>query len=195
MADRQGDITRLVARIAEAGPEAPQAKEDLARLIYDELKVLAHQNLWRHRRATWHTTALVHEAWIRVIERRGTRLRDKNSRYLFGAFANAMRNILVDHHRRTRPAQVDFDPDHRPGRQAGLVERFILREVDETMDAALRELEREHGFEYEVVAFRLFLDFKQEQIAEVLNVPRSQVQRALAFGTGYVKTKLRGSAS
>ncbi len=191
MAERTGDVTKLMARIGDGGPALRTAKDDLVRLIYGELKGLAHQKLRNQRRVTWHTTALVQEAWIAVVERRGTKLGDKNRRYLFGAFANAMRNIIVDHYRRKRPVQVRTDPDSRPGEQLGIAERFIRGELDEKMEAALRELEREHESEYEVVALRLFLDLKQEQIAEVLNVPRWKVQRALAFATGYLKTRMR----
>lgn len=67
-------------------------------MVYDELRVLARRQLSRGRRYTLDTTGLVHEAYLKLVDRKQVPL--KNQAYFFGAAARAMREVLVDAARR-----------------------------------------------------------------------------------------------
>src|SRR5262245_23669168 len=91
------DVTQILSRI-EAGD--PSASEQLLPLVYDELRQLAAQRLVQEKAGqTLQATALVHEAYLRLVD--GNRAQHWNSRgHFFGAAAEAMRRILVDNARR-----------------------------------------------------------------------------------------------
>ena len=96
------DVTRILSAIEQGDAKAG---EDLLPLVYDELRKLAAQRLAREKPGqTLQATALVHEAYLRLVD--GDRARGWNSRgHFFAAAAEAMRRILVErarHHRRRR---------------------------------------------------------------------------------------------
>lgn len=144
--------------------------------LYDKLRDIAHSHL-RHER-TWHTlgtTALVHEAWIRLAEQHS--LNGAELRQFFGAASNTMRNILVDHARRRRSlkrgggvAPVSLDQ----------VEAFLSDEEEEelvALDAALTRLAAVSPRGCEVVQHRFFSGLSLSETAEVLGVSSKTVQR------------------
>ncbi len=90
------DVTRILVSIEQGDP---RAAEELLPLIYDELRILATAHLARERPGqTLQPTALVHEAWLRLV---GSGSNQWNSRgHFFGAAAEAMRRILVDRARK-----------------------------------------------------------------------------------------------
>ena len=104
-----GDVTQILADIERGDPHAA---EQLLPLVYDELRKLAAQKLAQEKPGqTLQATALVHEAYLRLVGRR-TRRQHWNSRgHFFAAAAEAMRRILVDQARRK---QAD---KHGGGRQ------------------------------------------------------------------------------
>src|ERR1700753_317229 len=91
------EVTRILETIQRG---EPQAAEHLLPLVYDELRRLAAQRLAREKPGqTLQATALVHEAYLRLVDANGAR--PWNSRgYFFGAAAEAMRRILVENARR-----------------------------------------------------------------------------------------------
>ena len=190
MAAKPGDITKLLGQIEEGESEAQSAKSRLADQIYGELKTISHRRL-RHvwRGVSLHTTMLVQEAWIRVVERQQPP-QLKNRRYLFGAFAKAMQRIIIERRRKRRINPVHDNPDREEAPNPDVLGTFIRGEIDEKMDEILREFEREHAFEYEVLMLRLYLDFAQIEIADELGVPRSKVERALKFAAADLKVRL-----
>src|SRR5262245_60642645 len=114
MAER-GDVTQLLAKI-RGGDE--QAAEDLVPLVYKELRKIAAAMMRRERaHHTLQPTAVVHEAFIRLME--GEQARFENRAHFFAIAARAMRRVLVDHARRRladkrggpEVRQVELDDD------------------------------------------------------------------------------------
>lgn len=90
------DLTRL---LRQAGADNQAAVDALLPLVYDELRRIAHQRLDRHRPGqTINTTALVHEAYIRLVDRPDAQWNDRA--HFFATASRAMRFILVDYVRR-----------------------------------------------------------------------------------------------
>src|SRR5258708_30816151 len=135
-----GDVTRILADIERGDPRAP---DKLLPLVYDELRKLATQKMAQEDPGlTLQATALVHEAYLRLVDRE--KAQDWDSRgHFFAAAAEAMRRILVDSARR-RGAQ----------KRGGDHERIHLAEIhgpsgDEqvdllALDDALKKLEALH---------------------------------------------------
>jgi RNA polymerase sigma factor (TIGR02999 family) len=150
----------------------PKAAEELLPLVYDELRRLA-----AHRMAnevaghTLQPTALVHEAWLRLIG-------DQNQKWdgrahFFGAAAEAMRRILIDRARKKRAI-----------RHGGDQQRVDVQEVDLASVAdddqllavsdALDKLAMQHKDEAELVKLRYFVGMTNDEAAEVLEIsPRT----------------------
>src|SRR6266567_1292325 len=96
MSSTQHDITRLLKEWSD-GKE--QALDDLLPIIYDELRRLAHIYLRRERSdQTLQTTALVHEAYLKLVDQRSVNWQNRS--HFFGIAAQAMRRILIDNARR-----------------------------------------------------------------------------------------------
>src|SRR5688572_30343881 len=144
------DVTQILSAI-EAGD--PKAAAELLPLVYDELRKLAAARMAEEKPGqTLQATALVHEAYVRLVGGEQTHGWDGRGHF-FAAAAEAMRRILIDkvRHKNTRKAggrhrRVDLD-DFDPA----------LDEPDPellTLDDALRELERRHPRKAEVVKLR-----------------------------------------
>src|SRR5499433_2706193 len=93
------EVTRVLAAIEQGDP---RAAEQLLPLVYDELRKLAAQKLAQEKPGqTLQATALVHEAYLRLVD--GEKIQQWNSRgHFFAAAAEAMRRILIDNARRKR---------------------------------------------------------------------------------------------
>ena len=99
---RIGSVVSEVTRILESlEPGDPQGIDELLPLVYDELRKLAAARMGGERADhTLQATALVHEAWIRLAGADAEGIRWEGRRHFFGAAAEAMRRILIDHARR-----------------------------------------------------------------------------------------------
>ena len=164
------DITDLLIawRSGERG-----AFDRLFSLVYDELRRVAHRRLGREREGhTLDTTALVNEAYLRLVDQ--TRARWADRAQFFAVAARAMRRILVDHARRHQalkrggaPARVRFDDDALTR----------LAELDERL--------------CRVVECRFFAGFTEEETAEVLAITPRTVRRDWAKAKGWLYQALR----
>jgi RNA polymerase sigma factor (TIGR02999 family) len=152
-----------------------QARNELLPLVYRELRQRAAGYLRRERLDhTLQPTALVHEAYIRLVGQR--RLTWQNRAHFFGVSAQMMRRILVDHARAHQAAR-------RPG--AGL--RVSLTEGIGAaqpldcevllLDQALGELTMVDPRQAQIVELRYFAGFSEQEVAEVLSISRSTVTR------------------
>src|SRR5438270_6185222 len=96
------DVTRILSAIEKGDP---QAAEELLPLVYDELRKLAAQKLAQEKPGlTLQATALVHEAYLRLVDTEEVQRWDSRGHF-FAAAAEAMRRILVDETRRKRSLQ------------------------------------------------------------------------------------------
>ena len=167
-----------------------QRSEELLPLVYDELRKLARARMAREAPGqTIQATALVHEAFLRLVGDSGT---DWNGRgHFFGAAAQAMRRILVDQAR--RKARL---------RHGGDMQRVDLDDVDVpgpmpdddllALDQAIQKLEQADARKGQIVQLRQFGGLTAEETAEVLGVSLSTVEREWRFIKAWLRTELDG---
>ena len=158
-----------VTRILEAAQQGdPTAADQLLPLVYDELRRLAaHKMANEAAGQTLQPTALVHEAWLRLVGNQDQKWEGRA--HVFAAAAEAMRRILIDRARRKRAA-----------RHGGDQQRVDLEEVDLAapgdddqllaVNDALDKLAAQHKEEAELVKLRYFVGMTNEEAAEVLGI-------------------------
>jgi RNA polymerase sigma factor (TIGR02999 family) len=185
------DVTAILSQIEQGDP---QAAEKLLPLVYDELRQLAAQKL-AHEQAgqTLQATALVHEAYLRLVGREQTQDWD-NRRHFFAAAAEAMRRILIDRarHKQTSKAggrrrSLDLD-DIEPALEEENSDRLLA------LDEALRQLEAEDPRKADLVKLRFFAGLTAEQAAAALGVSTSTAEKDWAYARSWIRVRIdRGS--
>jgi RNA polymerase sigma factor (TIGR02999 family) len=180
------DVTRILSQIEQGDP---QAAEKLLPLVYDELRKLAAVRLAQEKPGqTMQATALVHEAYIRLVGGEIDQRWDCRGHF-FSAAAEAMRRILVENARRKgrlRHGQgmrrVDFE--------TGL---DITVETDEklvALDEALAKLAVEEPVAAEIVKLRYFAGLTIEQAAEVLGISVRTANRHWVYAKAWLYEQL-----
>jgi RNA polymerase sigma factor (TIGR02999 family) len=172
MAERTSDVTRI---LAEWRSGVDGAFDRLMPIVYDELKVLARRQL-RQRRTdhdTLDTTALVHEAYLKLLGGGTSTVRDRH--HFLSVAATAMRHILVDHARRR-------DADKRGGGQVRSLGDAEPADTDRRLDViaihqAVDALQRVDSRLAELVDLRLFAGMSVEEAAALLEVSPRTVKR------------------
>ncbi|MCO6509342.1 MAG: sigma-70 family RNA polymerase sigma factor [Aridibacter famidurans] len=182
------DITRI---LQEWSGGDRSAADRLFPLVYDELKVQAKKYLSRERdNHTLQPTALVHEAYLRLVDQTDVHLRDRC--HFFAVAATVMRHILVDHARAVGAVK-----------RGGTAKRLSLDEVQVSteecasdllaLDAALRKLSEEDDRKGRVVEMCYFGGMKQSEVAEVLGVDPRTVRNDLTFAKLWLLKELTAS--
>jgi len=176
------DVTGLLQawRAGEA-----QAGDRLLERIYLELKRIAASQLRRERPDhTLQTTALVHEAFLRLIDQRSIDWRDRA--HFFGLAAGMMRRVLVDHFR-ARQAQKRTAPEEPPAE----LDFDDSREIEVLdLDRALTALAESHPRQARVVEMRYFADLDVEEVALCLEVSTPTVKRDWQFARAWLNAEL-----
>lgn len=167
------DVTRILSEIDRG---EPQAAEQLLPLVYDELRRLAARRLAREAPGqTLQATALVHEAYIRLVDAGGAAPWNGRTHF-FRAAAEAMRWILVDRARGKRTGK-------RGGGRRRVDLDLAAEVVDETSDdvvaihEALEEFARHDPAKAELVKLRYFAGLTLEEAAELLGISRATADR------------------
>ena len=166
----------------------PKAAEDLLPLVYDELRKLAAARL--SFEADGHTlqpTALVHEAWLRLV---GAEQHDwRNRAHFFAAAAEAMRRILVDNARRklalkrgARPERIDLD---RVDVAAETDEESLL-----VMNEAIEKLAEHDPQSAELVKLRFFAGLAYDDAAKALGISERSAKRYWTFARAWLYREL-----
>jgi RNA polymerase sigma factor (TIGR02999 family) len=180
------DVTQILEALARGDPTVA---DELLPLLYDQLRTLAAQKMANEAPGqTLQPTALVHEAWLRLV---GSGQEHWNSRgHFFGAAAEAMRRILVE--RARKKARV---------RHGGQLERVDLdhvtvaaRDNDDTILAvheALEKLAGQSPQKAEVVKLRYFAGMEHAEIAEALGVSEPTVRRRWAYARSWLYAELK----
>jgi len=160
------DVTRLLSAIDQGDP---QASERLLPLVYDELRKLAAEKIAREKPGqTLQATALVHEAYLRLVDT--DKVQKWNSRgHFFAAAAEAMRRILVEKARHKRSLKAGGD------RQRQLLPDIEAPEAESQVDVlalneALEKLEHQDKRRAEVVKLRFFAGLTIQEAALALGV-------------------------
>jgi RNA polymerase sigma factor (TIGR02999 family) len=179
-------ITELLASWGEGNKEAPG---QLTALVYDELRRLAHQHAGASQsNRTLQTTALVHEAYLRLT--RQTHPHWTNRAHFFAVAAKAMRQILVNY-------AVTYKAQKRGGGapKIELNESAVVSEAQSKEVVLLNEaLERLGDFDArkaQVVELKYFGGLNQDEIAEVLRISPRTVQREWRFARAWLHNDLR----
>ncbi len=166
------DVTGLLRRWSDGESEV---LEELMNLVYDQLRVVARHHLYKERPDhTLETKALVHEAYLKLVDQ--NRVNWSNRAHFYAVAAQMMRRILVDHARRQRLPKhgggirkVPFDEAFRA---AGETPADLMA-LDEALEA-LAETDREKS---RLVEMRFFGGLSHSEIAEVMGVSVSTVDR------------------
>lgn len=187
-------ITQMLD-LARAGQ--PGAKDRLLDCVYNELRQIAERQMAQERGShTLQATALVNEAYMKVLG--GEKPSYENHRHLFGAFAQAMREVLIDSARRKKTLKRGGDRK-RVGLDGVEVAGDVARQVGSSdvlaLDAALPKLERVDERAAEVVRYRYFLGMTETQIAEILGVSEKTVQRDWKFARAFLRKQMLGDSS
>jgi len=185
------DITRILDAI-KAGE--PKAAEELLPLVYEELRRLAMQKMARESPGqTLEATALVHEAYLRLVDVQHPQL--WNSRgHFFVAAAEAMRRILVERirHKRTLKAGGDYN-------RVELVDIALASAGPDldllALNEALDKLEKHDQRMAQLVKLRFFAGMTIESAAEMLGVSTSTADNDWAYARSWLRLEMEGSES
>ncbi len=180
------EVTRILSSI-EAGD--PRAAEQLLPLVYDELRKLAAHKLAQEKPGqTLEATALVHEAYLRLVDT--DRVQNWNSRgHFFAAAASAMRRILIDQARRKQTEK------HGGGRPRQELPDVAAPQADDellALNEALEQLALEDPVKARLVELRYFAGLTSDQAAEVLGISASTADRHWAYARAWLQTAVRG---
>jgi RNA polymerase sigma factor (TIGR02999 family) len=181
------EVTRILDAIEQG---EPHAAEQLLPLVYDELRRLAAEKMARERPGqTLQATALVHEAYVRLVA--GKRAQQWNSRWhFFAAAAEAMRRILVEN------ARSKHSLKHGAGQRVNLEEAapcvpgpaVDLLALNEALDALAREDSRKA----ELVKLRYFTGLSVQEAADVLGISRATADRYWAYAKVWLYCAISG---
>jgi RNA polymerase sigma factor (TIGR02999 family) len=182
------EVTSILSAIEQG---EPMAAEQLLPLVYDELRKLAAQRLAEERPGqTLQATALVHEAYLRLVD--GEQARRWNGRgHFFAAAAEAMRRILVDNARRKR-AEIRGGGRRRVELAEG--DWFSRATPDElvAIDESVARLAEVDPAAAEVVKLRLFAGMSVEQAGECLGISRATAYRLWRYGRASLTAEWQG---
>ncbi|MEM9799721.1 MAG: ECF-type sigma factor [Planctomycetota bacterium] len=185
--------TELLSRMESGDGEAAS---QLLPLLYDELRRIARENMARERIGhTLQPTALVHEAWVRLLGAEGGAKGFEGREHFLRAAAQVMRRVLVDH-ARARNAEKRGGGPGNAVELDDVVERFEAQGTDLVeLDDALSELDRVDSELARIVELRTFGGLTMDDVARSLGVSKATAERrarvarmwlarALGFGAG-----------
>lgn len=181
------EMTRIL-NATQAGDHA--MAQEAFRVIYHELRKLAAGRMAQE--AGGHTlqpTALVHEAWMRLSGPQGGW---QNRSHFFGAAAEAMRRILVDHARRKRSQKRGGGIEPEQLEEAAFV---LMAPPDELLavNDALDQFALEDPKAAELIKLRYFVGMTMEEAAETLGMPIRTAERLWTFSRAWLKREIRGA--
>jgi RNA polymerase sigma factor (TIGR02999 family) len=179
------EVTRILAAIEQGDP---QAAEQLLPLVYNELRGLAAQKLAQEKPGqTLQPTALVHEAYLRLVVHDDSR-RWNDRGHFFAAAAQAMRRILVENARRKRTKK------RGDGLARQSLDGVAAPEPDEEMlalDEALQKLAESDPTKARLVELRYFAGLTGDQAAKVLGISTATADRHWAYAKAWLRTEVR----
>lgn len=180
------DVTHILSAIEEGNA---QAADRLLPLVYDELRRLAAGKLARESPGqTLEPTALVHEAYLRLVD--VDRAEHWDSRgHFFAAAAEAMRRILVDNARRKRRPKHGGDRRRIDLEKAGVVEPARCDDLL-ALDEALTKLADEDPAKADLVKLRYFGGFTVDEAAELLGISRATAKRYWTYARAWLYSEI-----
>ena len=184
------DITEVLLSLRDTGPEG---WERLAPLVYDELRAIARGQLRTGDRQRFQTTALVHEAYIKLVDQ--TRVEWQDRAHFFAVAAIVMRRILINeaHHRRRQKRggghrPVPIDEVQVPVMPEERAEELIA------LDEALKRLTEMSERQSRVVELRYFGGLSVEETATALSISTATVKRDWRVARAWLFSEIEGGA-
>jgi RNA polymerase sigma factor (TIGR02999 family) len=176
------NVTNILSAIEQGDP---QAAEQLLPLVYDELRKLAAQKLAQEKPGqTLQATALVHEAYLRLVDTEKVR-RWESRGHFFAAAAEAIRRILVDAARRKR--RPKHGGDRRRVDECAADEAISPPDTDLlALNEALEKLAAEDKESADLVKLRYFAGLSLAEAAEVLGLPARTAGRRWAYARAWL---------
>jgi RNA polymerase sigma factor (TIGR02999 family) len=182
------DVT-LMLEAVESGE--PMAAETLLNAVYGELRLLARSKMARETPGqTLQPTALVHEAWLRLV--RGANPRFENRAHFFSAAAEAMRRILIDRARRKQAVRHGGDHARSPWEECDFAAPGPDDQVLAVHDA-LEQLAREYPVQAELVKLRYFAGMTNDEAAALLGVAESTARNYWTFARSWLFDAIKRS--
>ncbi len=165
-------------------PDDADSAGQLLAIVYDELRRLAAFKMAREAPGqTLQATALVHEAWMRLVG--GGNLRFENRTHFFSVAAEAMRRILIDRARRKRTCRHGGEFDRVELKDSD----WVVTDVEDQMLAVHDALDRfalEHPRQAEVVKLRYFVGLTNEEVGELLGISASTAKNDWVFARAWL---------
>ena len=184
--DREG-LTEL---LKAAGNGDAAAADEVLPLIYETLRSLARRHLCRDGGdQTIEPTALVHEAWVRLMGPNSTPW--EHRAHFFGSAARAMRRILVERARKARRSKHGGDRERVPLTGVSQPEKSQWDEVL-ALEELLPELEALDRRKHDVVLLRYYAGLSVEEAARALDISPATVKADWSFARSWLKSRLRG---
>jgi RNA polymerase sigma factor (TIGR02999 family) len=185
------DVTRILGAIEQGESEAA---ERLLPAVYNELRLLAAQKLSRERPGqTLQATALVHEAYLRLVGPEGANWHSRG--HFFAAAAEAMRRILIESARCKKSLKrggafkrVALDEAATSGNGITLVDNLIA------LDQALEKLALKDKLKADLVKLRYFAGLTTEQAAEALGISRATAERYWDYARSWLRVEIQHSS-
>jgi RNA polymerase sigma factor (TIGR02999 family) len=183
------DVTRILSAIEHGDPHAAA---QLLPLVYNELRKLAAQKLAQEKPGqTLQPTALVHEAYLRLVEGDKPQPWD-NRRHFFAAAAEAMRRILIEGARRKRTEK------HGGHRQRIDLDDVALAADTRSpnlldLDEALTRLAAAHPVKAQLVTLRYFAGLSVQEAADTLGIARATADRYWSYARSWLYCELGGT--
>jgi RNA polymerase sigma-70 factor, ECF subfamily len=180
------EVTRLLAEWAKGNQ---QALEDLTPLVYQELRQLAASYLRKELPGhTLQPTALVHEAYLRLVDQKSPDWEGRS--HFFGVAAHLMRQILVDHARRRQAGK-------RAVRKVSLQEAVSFQRERSrdlvALDSGLSALEKLDPRKCKAVELRYFAGLSMDEIAQALEISPVTVRRDLRMAEAWLHKEMRNT--
>ncbi|HEX6106615.1 MAG TPA: sigma-70 family RNA polymerase sigma factor [Gemmatimonadales bacterium] len=190
MTGSSGSRDRTADLLDEVRPGDARALDELVPIVYEELRAIARRHLAGERDGhTLDTTALAHEAYLRLVD--DSRVTRRGRAYFFGAVARAMRQILVDHARKRGALKrggggdaITLEERH------AMVDGFAAELLD--LEAALARLARHGPRQARVVELRYFGGLDVPEVAEVLGISTRTVELDWAMARAWLFRELGG---
>src|SRR4030095_14979577 len=188
---RAGDMKDATVKLAAIEKGDGEDAEQLLRLVYDELRRLAASKLAQEAPGqTLQPTALVHEAWLRLVGDQNPSFKDRT--HFFRASAEAMRRILIDRARRKHTKR------HGGGYHRVAFEGFDLAAPapeDQVLavNEAVDKLALEHPVQAELVKLRYFAGLTNEEVSQVLGISLSTAKNYWTFARAWLLNEMDGN--
>ncbi len=181
------DVTRILNAIEQGDAKAA---DELLPLVYEELRILAAQKLSLERPGqTLQATALVHEAYLRLVEAKDQSWKSRG--HFFRAAAEAMRRILIESARRKK--SLKYGGGHERLNLDDIVigndQQFSLDDLI-TLDEALEKFSKIHKSNADLVKLRYFAGLTLEQAAKVLGISHNTADGYWAYARAWLRSEI-----